>query len=111
MTLLEEVFRMIYEMRIYSLLSGKVPEFFEIIKEGLPAREKYSKLAGSWCTEIGEINQVVNLWAYNDLNHRAQARQAAAQDPIWHEVVNKVTPLLLQVKSSILVPADFSPIR
>lgn len=37
---------MIYELRTYTLYPGRVPEFLETVENGLPVREKYSKLGG-----------------------------------------------------------------
>ncbi len=38
---------MVYEMRVYTLQPGKVPEFQALIeKEALPIISKYSKLVG-----------------------------------------------------------------
>jgi len=102
---------MIYEMRTYTLYPGKVPEFLEIMEQGLPVREKYSKLGGFWYTDIGVLNQVIHLWPYDDLAHRASVRQTMLQDPEWREVVEKLTPLIMRMESKILNPAPFSPLK
>jgi len=102
---------MIYELRTYTLYPGKVPEFLETLEKGLPVREKYSKLGGLWYTETGELNQVVHLWPYEDLAHRAKVRQAVAKDPEWQKVLAKLYPIFMKMESKILIPADFSPIK
>jgi hypothetical protein len=62
---------MIYEMRVYTLQPGKVPEFQALIeKEALPVISKYSKLVGWWSTDVGPLNEVVHIWAYEDSGHR-----------------------------------------
>lgn len=95
---------MIYELRTYTLKPGGVPEFEARFEEVLPYREKYSKLAGFWHTEIGPLNQVVHLWAYEDLRHRTEARAAAAQDP---HLPPKVEHLFVGAEAEVLIPAPF----
>jgi hypothetical protein len=103
---------MIYELRTYTLYPGKVPEFLAVFeKEALPVREKYSKPTGWWYTEMGELNQVVHLWAYKDFAHRTQVRQAVAQDPEWQQVGAKLGPLIMKMENKILTPANFSPLK
>jgi hypothetical protein len=72
---------MIYEIRTYTLRPGSVAEFEERYARRLPAREKHSKLGAFWHTEFGPLNQVVHVYPYDDLNHRARVRAAMAQDP------------------------------
>ncbi len=103
--------RHVYELRTYRTHVGKAPEWLSHFKVGLKAREKYSKIVGLWSTDIAQLNQVVHLWAYNDLNHRAEARAKAVQDPEWKAFLAKGSPLLAEMESIILTPADFSPLR
>ena len=102
---------MIYELRTYTLYPGKVGEYLETIGEGLPVREKYSKLGGFWYTEIGELNQVVHIWPFDDMAHRSKVRQALAEDPEWLELVKKLIPMVMRMENKILNPAPFSPMK
>ena len=73
---------MIYELRTYTLKPGTVPEFLELFdKEMKPIITKYLNLVGYWYTEIGELNQVVHLWASEDLEQRAKQREQFVQRP------------------------------
>lgn len=102
---------MIYELRTYTLYPGKTAEYLQHMKAILPLREKYSKLVGYWTTEVGELNQIVHLWAYEDLAHRAEVRAAVAKEPEWQAFLGKIYPLILRQESKILIPTDFSPLR
>ena len=103
---------MIYEMRVYTTLPGKVPELNALFeKEGLPVINEYSKLVGWWSTEVGPLNQVVHLWAYNDAGHREQVRAAQNKDPRLMSYRPKVLAMLVSQTNMLLTPASFSPLQ
>ena len=103
--------RHVYELRTYRTPVGKAPEWLGHFKAILPTREKYSKIVGLWTTDIGGLNQVVHLWAYSDLNHRAEVRAKVTQEPAWKEFLAKGNPLLVEMQSIVLTPAETSPLR
>ena len=61
--------------------------------------------------EMGQLNEAVHMWGYKDLNERAAVRAAALADPDWQAFLGRATPLLLDMKSVILVPAPSSPMK
>ena len=96
---------MIYEMRTYALKPGAVDEFEERFAEGLPTREKYSKLGAFWHTEFGPLNQVIHVWPYEDLKQRTEVREAAIDSSgKWPP---KTQGLVLRQEAEIVVPAPF----
>lgn len=101
----------VYELRWYRLHPGKVPAFWALLREGLPAREKHSSPVGFWTTEIGPLNAVVHLWPYRDLAHRAAVRAAVAAEPAWQAFLQQYPPLVQAQESKLLVPTAFSPLR
>jgi hypothetical protein len=101
----------IYELRTYRTPVGKAGEWLGHFKGILPTREKYSKNVGLWQTEMGQLNEVVHLWAYQDLTERAAVRGKVMQDPEWQAFLAKGYPLLLEMKSIILSPAAHSPMK
>lgn len=72
---------MIYELRTYNVKPGSVEAVENTLAEVLPIREKYSKLAGYWHTDIGPLNQVVHLWPFDSLAQISEVSSAAARDP------------------------------
>lgn len=101
----------LYELRTYRAAVGRAGEWLGHFKAALPAREKYSKIVGLWQTEVAQLNEVVHLWAYHDLNERAAVRGKVVQDPEWQAFLAKGYPLLLEMKSIILTPASHSPMK
>ena len=103
---------MVYEMRVYTLQPGKVPEFQALIEqEALPVISKYSKLVGWWSTEVGPLNEVVHIWAYEDLAHRTRTREAQGADPQLQALRPKAQAMIVSQYNKILTPANFSPLK
>jgi hypothetical protein len=101
----------VYELRTYRTRPGAVRQWAELMRKALPVREKYSKIVGLWITEAGQLNEACHIWAYRDLNHRAQVRAAAVADPEWQAFLKESAPLLDEMHSTILLPAPHSPMQ
>jgi hypothetical protein len=101
----------IYELRWYRTHTGKAGEWLSHFKAIMPTRERYSRRVGLWQTEMGQLNEVVHLWAYPDLNERASVRAKLGQDPEWQAFLGKAVPLLAHMQSVILNPTTVSPMR
>ena len=101
----------LYELRTYRAQMGKAGEWLGHFKAIMPTREKYSKNVGVWQTEMGQLNEAVHLWAYRDLNDRAATRAKVMEDPEWQAFLKKATPLLLEMRSAVLVPTPASPMQ
>lgn len=76
---------MIHELRTYTGRAGVAPEMAK--NAGTVGRsirgDDYGKLEGYWVTEIGPLNQVMHLWAYESLNDRARLRAELAKNERW----------------------------
>lgn len=101
----------VYELRTYRAHPGKAAEWLDLFKGIMPVREKYSKNVGLWQTEMGQLNEVVHLWAYRDLNDWVAVRAKAVQDPEWQVFLGKSAPLLAEMQSVVLNPTAFSPMK
>jgi hypothetical protein len=101
----------LYELRWYRCHTGRAAEWLGHFKAILPVREKYSRNVGLWQTDVGQLNEVVHLWAYRDLNERAAVRAKVGQDPDWQAFLAKSSALLAEMRSVILNPAPHSPMR
>ena len=103
---------MIYELRTTRVRSGGLPEFARRLEAALPARERHSKLAGCWHTEIGRLLRVIELWPYEDRRHQAEVAAALARDggqPVADgDLVHEVTVDLLE-PAPFMRPLDGTP--
>lgn len=97
---------MMYEFRTYRVAPRTVVEVERIFAAAYEHRKKYSELTASWHTEIGPLNEIVQVWAYQDLAERARIRAEAAKDPHWPP---KIRDYVVSTRSQIVVPFPFLP--
>ena len=97
---------MIIEMRTYTLQPGTLAEVEKRFGESLPNREKHSKLAAFWHTEVGPLNQIIHVWAYDSFEHRTAVRTAGLKEANWPPPIRE---FITNQQSEVFVPAPFSP--
>jgi hypothetical protein len=100
---------MLVEERTYTTHPGKWREYLALFEaEGLDVQRRIlGRLVGYYTCEIGELNQIVHLWAYQSLDERSARRAALLADPQFKAYVAKMLPLLQKQQSRILQPAPF----
>ena len=100
---------MIVEMRTYRLKVGTTPAMMKVYQEkGLAIQSRIlGHMVGWYSTEIGELNQIVHMWAYKDLNDRAERRAKLAKDPDWQVYVAEVRQYMEHQENKILTPAPW----
>jgi hypothetical protein len=103
---------MIVEERIYTLHAGKAPEYLKLYEaEGLAIQKPIlGHLFGYFSTEFGPLNQIVHMWAYEDLADRGRRRAELGANEAWKAYIAKVRPMIAMQENKLLVPAPFSPI-
>jgi hypothetical protein len=102
----------IYDMRTYDIAVGQVSKYLEAVEKiGLKVREDHGiKLAGWYYTDIGTLNRVVHIWAYEDYAHYEKARAAFRSDPRWINEYQPMTKgLILKQSTQMMNAAPFSP--
>lgn len=105
---------MIVEERIYVLHTEvKKAEFLSIYeKEGLSVQIPIlGGFLGYFTSEIGTLNQMVHLWAYDNLEERRQRRDLLAASAQWQGCLEKIRPMIRTMENRILLPTSFSHIR
>ena len=62
---------------------------------------------GYYVTEVGELNRVIHLWAYDALNQRDKCRAAMQADPDWAVYLAKNRPFMVAQEARVLKCAPF----
>jgi hypothetical protein len=108
---------MIYELRIYSCIPGRLPALLKRFENAtLKIWEKHGiKQAGFWTVLIGNGNHDLHyLLAWESLAEREKKWGAFAADPAWISAradSEKDGPILANVNSMILQPTAFSSVK
>ena len=97
---------MIIEVRTYQLKPASVAEVERRFGEALPAREKLSKLAAFWHTEVGPLNEITHVWTYDTFEQRSAIRAEAIKSGVWPP---PISDFIVSMQSEAFVPAPFSP--
>ncbi|HZF76891.1 MAG TPA: NIPSNAP family protein [Acetobacteraceae bacterium] len=102
---------MIADVRIYTTLPGRLPEFVALYEEkAWPLQIKYLERCLGWYTTVeGELNTVVHIWGYEDQADRERRRNAMAADPAWGAYLQELARrgLLLRMENRITRPTAF----
>ncbi len=100
---------MLVEERIYTTHPGKWREYLALYEaEGLDIQKRIlGRMVGYYFSDSGTLNQIVHMWAYEDMNERAERRTALMSDKPWLAYVARMMPLLQSQESRILMPARF----
>lgn len=99
----------IYEMRIYTIKLGTLPDIMKGWEAKLPERLKLSPLAVAGNVDLGEANRFIHIWAYPNLDQRAAVRAKAVQLGVWPP--GGGAERLLTQANKIMLPAAFSPMQ
>ena len=102
---------MFYEIRTYRLKTGSMPEYLRLVGEqGIAIQSKHlGKLVGYFFSEIGPLNQIVHIWAYESLDDRERRRASLAADRDWQTFAPRIQALIEEMENKIVRPAAFSP--
>ena len=106
---------MIVDHRTYRIKAGQTQTHLKIYEEyGFKAQTRHlGQPIAYMFAETGDVNTVVHNWAYEDAADRAKRRAAMFADPEWQVYLQKLNEsgLLLEQKTSIMLPAGFCPIK
>ncbi len=95
----------IYEVRTYKVLPGKIPNVVAKWTENIGPRDELSPLAALFMTESGPLNEWIHMWAYKDMNHRAEMREKSHKLPNWPPGSR---PFLVSQNTELWVPGPYS---
>ena len=100
---------MFVEERMYRLKIGTVPEYLKHYQEsGMAVQLKHlPHMVGYYFTEVGGLNMVVHLWAYDSLDQREKCRAAMYADPDWQKYLAASRPLMETQDTRIMKVAPF----
>ncbi len=107
---------MIYELRIYETIPGRLPDLhkrFETITLKIFDRLGIRQ-AGFWTADIGTSNELTYLLAWESLAEREEKWAMFQADPEWNEKRAQTEasgPIVSRVRNSFLRPTAYSSVK
>jgi hypothetical protein len=107
---------MIYELRIYETVPGKLPDLhrrFDTITLKIWDRLGI-KQAGFWVADVGTSNELTYLIAWESLAEREEKWAIFQADPEWNEKraqTEAAGPIVARVRNSFLRPTPYSSVK
>ena len=79
---------MVFDFRQYTLNPGGLSTYMAAVEElALPIRKRHGvKLAGWFYSDLGDLNQVVHIWAFDNVKHMEEAKS------LWPQTRNGAAP-------------------
>lgn len=104
---------MILDERTYEVQPAHVRTYLDLYAaEGMDLQVSHlGDLVGWFTADTGTVNEVVHIWRYRDAGDRERRRAAMEADPAWQAFRAKAAPYVVSMRSRILRPTWFSPLR
>jgi hypothetical protein len=108
---------MIYELRVYHCLAGRLPALLKRFQDKTIALfEKHGiRQVGFWTVAIGESNQdLIYILQWDSMAERDKRFSAFASDPDWNAARSKSEedgPIVASISNTILTPTSFSALK
>ena len=104
---------MFIEQRIYTAHPGKLPAWLKAYAEiGGPASSRtLTPLMGMFTVEFGQINRVLFLRGFDDIDERERGMVRRDADPEWQRFLQETRPIgaLMAQEAKLLKTVPFSP--
>lgn len=98
-----------FEVREYGIKSDALPALLAAWEAAVPARVGFSPLLAAAYALDGDQPRMMHVWPYKDLNERARIRAEAVAKGVWPPKGG--ADYLVTMRSSIYLPAPFSPLQ
>lgn len=102
---------MIIDYRAYTFRPGSIPTFYEMFeKEGLePQQRILGNFLGMYRTDVGNVNEVIHMWGYENSGEKERRREELYKDPGFADYVVRARELITGQGVRTLIPAPFNP--
>ena len=100
---------MYVEERMYTLHPGTAPDYLKHYQnDGMKVQLRHlPHMVGYYVTEVGTLNMIVHMWAYESHDQRERCRAAMSADSDWQAYVARIRPLMERQETRIMKCAPF----
>src|ERR1700710_1920706 len=95
----------IVDLRVYTIRLRKMAEFIDVFDRlAMPVQLKYlGRPLGMYTSVVGQLNQIIHLWGFDDMREFEQRHAARDQDSAW--------PAYLQASEHLITAQENRLIR
>ena len=99
----------VIDLRIYTIRPRGMPQYLKLFEElALPFALKYlGEPLGYYVTQIGPLNQVVHLWAFENLADMEQRQASLAGDAGFAKYLAATDGLVIAQEDRIMRTVEF----
>jgi len=108
----------VFEIRTYQLELGynPIPKLVAHMEDGLPSKmasdtAKLGQLVFMGWSDVGKLNQFVELWRYPTCQDHIRVREAARTAVKWRETIGLIAPMVQMFDTRLVKSAACSPIK
>ncbi|WP_249976227.1 NIPSNAP family protein [Vreelandella olivaria] len=100
-----------YELRVYDVRPSGLQVTLDGWKDAVPPRttDAYSPLSAAFYATNGTTPRIMHLWPYRSLEERLEVRTRTVKEGVWPPKGGPAQ--LLDMQSTIFLPAAFSPLH
>ena len=101
---------MIVDYRAYTFKSGSVPTFLRMFEEeGLGIQQRIcGRFLGIFRTEVGNLNEVIQMWGYDNLAERERRRKLLFEDEHFLDYAVRAREIIVSQEVRILEMPAFA---
>lgn len=93
----------IYELRSYIVEPENYDAFHQLSMKYMPHRPSIGSCQGCWTVQLGGVNQFMQIWRYESLQHRYDCRKQLEHDHEWARTYVKPADDMMISKSNSLM--------
>lgn len=93
----------IYELRMYQIVPEKYDAFNQLAMQMMPQRPSIGHCQGYWTVQMGGLNEFIQIWKYDNLQHRYDCLKTLGQDKEWIRSFEKPIGQMLMSQSNMLL--------
>ena len=124
----------VFELRTYQLELGynPIPKLIGHMVEGLPSKlasdpgvvsggggggdgdddhQPKGRLVFMGYSDVGKLNQFVELWRYPSFQDHILVREGARTADKWRKTIGEIAPMVQMFDTKLVKPASFSPLK
>jgi len=103
----------IVDLRVYTIRLRRMAEFIDIFDRlAMPVQLKYlGPPLGMYTSAVGQLNQLIHLWQFDDMGAFEACHAARDKDPDWPAYLKATADLIVAQENRIIRRVDIPSLK